>query len=185
MAGQNEALSHHNIFFADDYRQEFEDIFERGIPPRQPTVYVSITSKTTPEDAPPGCENWYVMVNAPAVGPEFDWAKRTEEYRLVVLDRLARFGFDPRGRIVAERIITPNDIETRTASWRGALYGELFNSPWVAFRRPTSRAGDIKALYLAGGTTHPGGGVPMVMLSGKLAAKAIVEDLQVAGKESS
>ncbi len=74
-------------------------------------------------------------------------------------------------------MITPNDIEARTASWRGALYGELFDSPWVAFRRPTSRAGDIKRLYLAGGTTHPGGGVPMVMLSGKLAAQAIVEDL--------
>jgi phytoene desaturase len=176
--GKHESLAHHNIFFADDYRQEFVDIFDRGIPPRQPTIYVSITSKTTPADAPPDCENWYVMVNAPPVGPEFDWNKQADAYSEVVLDQLAGFGFELRDKIMVERRITPVDIEKRTASWRGALYGELFDSPWVAFRRPTSRAGDINGLYLAGGTTHPGGGIPMVMLSGKLAANAILEDLE-------
>jgi phytoene desaturase len=177
--GEHDALTHHNIFFPDDYQQEFVDIFDRGVPPARPTIYVSITSKTTPDDAPRGHENWYVMVNAPAIGPEFDWTSQAWAYRDVVLDELADFGFELRDKIVIERMITPTDIETRTASWRGALYGELFDSPWVAFRRPTSRAGDIKNLYLAGGTTHPGGGVPMVMLSGKLAAKAILEDIQM------
>ncbi len=175
--GQHPALAHHNIFFPKDYRQEFVDIFERNVPPRRPTVYVSITSKTTAQDAPPGCENWYVMVNAPAIGPEFDWNKHARAYRQVVFDQLATFGVHLEDKIIVEHTITPADIEARTASWRGALYGELFDSPWVAFRRPTSRAGDIDRLYLAGGTTHPGGGVPMVMLSGKLAANAILEDL--------
>lgn len=176
--GQHEHLAHHNIFFPDDYRQEFVDIFDRGVPPKRPTVYVSITSKTTPQDAPAGCENWYILVNAPAVGPEFDWNKQARAYRQVVLDQLEGFGLQLRDKIVVEKMITPIDIEARTASWRGALYGRLFDSPWVAFRRSTSRAGDIKRLYLAGGTTHPGGGVPMVMLSGKLAANAILEDVQ-------
>lgn len=175
--GRHDDLAHHNIFFSEDYRQEFVDIFDRNVPPGEPTVYVSITSKTTPQDAPPGHENWYVMVNAPAVGPEFDWNKRAPAYREVVLRQLEKFGLNLRDQIVTERMITPVDIETRTASWRGALYGEMFDSPWVAFRRPTSRAGDIGRLYLAGGTTHPGGGVPMVMLSGKLAANAILEDV--------
>lgn len=177
--GIHEELAHHNIFFCRDYRQEFVDIFDRKIPPREPTIYAAITSKTTPGDAPPGHENWFILVNAPAVGPEYDWNKRAGEYREVVLAQLARFGYDLRDRIVTEQRLTPNDIEAKTASWRGALYGELFDSPWVAFRRPESRAGDVKGLYLCGGTTHPGGGVPMVMLSGKLAAQAIVEDLSV------
>ena len=178
--GVHEDLAHHNIFFCRDYRQEFVDIFDRKTPPSEPTIYASITCKSTPEDAPAGHENWYLLVNAPAVGPEYDWNKRAEEYRDVALGQLAQFGYDLRGRIVTEQRITPNDIEAKTASWRGALYGELFDSPWVAFRRPESRAGDVKGLYLCGGTTHPGGGVPMVMLSGKLAAKAIMEDLSAA-----
>ena len=94
----------------------------------------------------------------------------------VVLRRFAQFGLDVRDRIVTEQLITPADLEARTGGWRGAL--TVFDSPWVAFRRPTSRAGDIPALYLAGGTTHPGGGVPMVMLSGKLAAEAVTADLR-------
>ena len=178
--GVHAELAHHNIFFCRDYRQEFTDIFDRKQPPREPTIYASITCKSTPGDAPPDHENWYLLVNAPAVGPEYDWTKRAGEYRDVVLAQLARFGYDLRDRIVTEQYITPNDIEAKTASWRGALYGELFDSPWVAFRRPESRAGDVKGLYLCGGTTHPGGGVPMVMLSGKLAAKAIMEDLSAA-----
>ncbi len=178
--GVHEKLAHHNIFFCRDYRQEFVDIFDRRLPPREPTIYASITCKSTPEDAPAGHENWYLLVNAPAVGPEYDWNKQAGEYRDVVLGQLARFGYDLRDRIVTEQCITPNDIEAKTASWRGALYGELFDSPWVAFRRPESRAGDVKGLYLCGGTTHPGGGVPMVMLSGKLAAQAVLEDLPAA-----
>jgi len=96
------------------------------------------------------------------------------------LRRFAQFGLEVRDRIVTEQVITPADLEARTGGWRGALYGELFDSPWVAFRRPTSRAGDIRSLYLAGGTTHPGGGVPMVMLSGKLAAEAVIADTRSA-----
>lgn len=176
--GEHPQLSHHNIFFCRDYPAEFADIFERGVPPADPTLYLAITSKTDRGDAPAGHENWYVLVNAPPTGPQFDWATGAAAYRDLVLDRFARFGLDVRDRIVTERVITPVDLEARTAGWRGALYGELFDSPWVAFRRPTSRAGDVAGLYLAGGTTHPGGGVPMVMLSGKLAANAVIADVR-------
>ncbi len=177
VAREHPQLAHHNIFFSRDYEREFADIFERDVPPAEPTVYVSISSKTDPEDAPPGCENWYVLVNAPPLGVAFDWRTQARAYRDVVLEQLKRFGIDLAPHIVVERMVTPLDIEAGSRSWRGALYGELFDSPWVAFRRPGSRAGDIKGLYLAGGTVHPGGGVPMVMLSGKLAANAILADL--------
>jgi phytoene desaturase len=175
--GPHPRLAHHNIFFCRDYRQEFADIFGRGAPAAAPTIYLAITSKTDPADAPPGHENWYILVNAPALGPGFDWRTRRAAYRDLVLAQLARFGIDVSAQIAVERVLTPLDLEARTGSWRGALYGELFDSPWVAFRRPTSRAGDIRGLYLAGGTVHPGGGVPMVALSGRLAAQAILADL--------
>lgn len=166
-------LAHHNIFFAQDYRREFEDIFTRGIPPTDPTIYVAISSKTDPDHAPPGCENWFILVNAPALGPAYDWSTQAQAYRDHVLATLARKGLDVRSSIDSERILTPHDIATRTGAHRGALYGISSNNPLNAFRRPHNRAVDIAGLYFAGGTTHPGGGVPMVTLSGMLVADLI------------
>lgn len=169
-------LAQHNIFFSTDYAREFEQIFGKGVPPNEPTIYVAITSKATPEDAPPGCENWFVLVNAPALGPAWDWDSQSASYRQLVLDQLAARGFDVRKRIEVEKIITPVDLERLTGARRGALYGASSNSRWAAFRRPHNRAPDVKGLYFAGGTTHPGGGVPMVTLSGKVASQLLFED---------
>jgi phytoene desaturase len=176
MRGTHPELAHHNIFFSSDYPREFEDIFQRGVPPEQPTIYVAITSKTTLQDAPPGCENWFVLVNAPALGPGWDWHKECAAYRTRVLAQLANRGFDVRGRIEYEKILTPMDLERTTGARRGALYGASSNSHWAAFRRSHNRAPDVRGLYFAGGTTHPGGGVPMVMLSGKVASQLVLED---------
>jgi phytoene dehydrogenase-like protein len=162
-------LAHHNIFFSADYRREFEEIFGEGVPPSQPTIYVAITSKTTPQDAPSGCENWFVLVNAPALGPAWNWEDQATGYRDRVLEGLAARGFDIRNHIEFEKILTPVDLERLTGARLGALYGASSNNRWAAFRRPHNRAADVKGLYFAGGTTHPGGGVPMVTLSGKVA----------------
>ena len=74
--------------------------------------------------------------------------------------------------------LTPLDIERRTGAWRGALYGHSFNNPLASFHRPNSRCPDVRALYFAGGTTHPAGGVPMVTLSGRTAARLLLRDLR-------
>jgi phytoene desaturase len=169
-------LAHHNIFFSADYGQEFEEIFVEGVPPSQPTIYVAITSKETPEDAPTGCENWFVLVNAPALGPAWNWETQATSYRDRVLESLAECGFDVRDHIEFEKILTPVDLERLTGARRGALYGASSNNRWAAFRRPHNRAADVKGLYFAGGTTHPGGGVPMVALSGKVASDLLLED---------
>jgi phytoene desaturase len=174
--GQSETLAHHNIFFSQNYRQEFSDIFQNGQPPTDPTIYVAITSKSTPTAAPPGCENWFVLVNAPALGA-YDWQKNAAAYRERVLAQLAVFGHDLRGRIQVERCLTPLDLQAQTGAWRGALYGASANSRWAAFRRPHNRCPQLAGLYFAGGTTHPGGGVPMVTLSGKVAAQMLLADL--------
>lgn len=174
--GQHPALAHHNIFFAPDYRREFDDIFRRGIPPRDPTIYVAITSKSDPDHAPPGCENWFVLVNAPPLGSGFDWQREEAAYRRHVLDTLAGFGYVLHDRIRHLTVLTPVDLAQRTGAWRGALYGLSSNQMWNAFRRPHNRAPQVRGLYFVGGTTHPGGGVPMVTLSGKVAAEMVLAD---------
>ena len=121
--GQHPELAQHNIFFARDYRREFDDLFSRGIPPQEATIYVTATSKVDPQHAPPGCENWFVMVNAPPLGPNFDWATQGQAYRDALLARLAEHGYDVRERIRSERWRTPEDLRAQTGAWRGALYG--------------------------------------------------------------
>lgn len=180
IAGEHEQLAHHNIFFGPDYQREFADIFTRAIPPRDPTVYVSITSKTDPTHAPPGCENWFVLVNAPALnkqGSGFDWNKQEASYREHLFDTLAGFGLEIRHRIRHLTVHTPVDLAKRSGAWRGALYGISSNQAMNAFRRPHNRCPHVRGLYFAGGTAHPGGGVPMVTLSGKVAADLLLTDL--------
>ena len=173
---QHPDLAHHNIFFSDDYPAEFEAIFKRQEPADNPTVYVAITSKTDAEHAPEGAENWFVLVNAPALSDNVDWEQKKSAYRDRVLQILAERGFDVREHIVSERILTPVHLQTMSGAWRGALYGPSANKKFTAFLRPHNRSKEIKRLYFAGGTTHPGGGVPMVMLSGMVAAEMILED---------
>lgn len=169
-----EELAHHNIFFSSDYRKEFEDIFSRGVPPEEPTVYVSVSSKADPSMAPPGASNFFVMVNVPPVGQGCVWSEKARPYRQVVLERLKRFGLaDLEQHIRFERMLTPVDFEAQYGAYRGALYGFASNSPWSAFRRPANRDPRIRGLYFAGGSTHPGGGIPLVLLSGKLTAEAV------------
>lgn len=177
--GEHNQLAHHNIFFTEDYRQEFSDLFRGGAPPSDPTIYVAITAKSDPQHAPPGCENWFVLVNAPSANMTFDWAGESERYRDLVLDTLAqRFGLDVRPLIRHELRLTPLDLARLTGAWRGALYGISSNQALNAFRRPNNRCRDATGLYFSGGTTHPGGGVPMVTLSGKVAATMLLEDIK-------
>jgi phytoene desaturase len=172
--GIHPELAHHNIFFSSDYRREFDEIFHQGVPPSEPTIYVVITARSDPNHAPDGCENWFVLVNAPALGPQYDWGTQTVAYRDLVLARLADFGFDVRDAIRVEHILTPSNIARLTGAYRGALYGTTNNGLLAALRRPHNRCPDVHGLYFAGCTTHPGGGVPMVALSGKTAAQMLM-----------
>ncbi len=177
VGGQHPELAHHNIFFSQDYRAEFNTIFKQQTLAPDPTIYVAITSKADPEHAPDGSENWFVLINAPPLSDKVNWERECAPYRERVLDKLAGFGFDIRHKIRTEQILTPVDLEAMSGAWRGALYGPSSNSRWTAFRRPHNRSKQVKGLYFAGGTTHPGGGVPMVTLSGKVAAELVLSDM--------
>ncbi len=163
-------LQVHNIFFSGDYRDEFDALFRRLDLPEEPTVYVNITSKITPEDAPADGENWFVLLNAPHHAGQ-DWPALAARARRAVLQRISRaLGEAIEPWIREETTIAPPDIERDTGSTHGSLYGIASHSPVSAFLRHPNRSRRIRGLYLAGGSAHPGGGMPLALLSGILAA---------------
>jgi len=177
VAGETQGLEHHNIFFSHDYKKEFVEIFEELRPATGPTIYVCISSKTDASQAPTGHENWFVLVNAPPTGGT-NWVKEAEPYATRILELLAQRGYDIRQRIVTQHLMTPSDLETRYKTFRGGIYGTSSNGVSAAFLRPKNRSSRVQGLYLASGSAHPGGGLPLVMLSGKLAAEAALEDFK-------
>ncbi len=169
-------LAVNNIFFSDDYRAEFASIFDQRRCPDDPTIYVNITSRVTREDAPKNGENWFILVNAPYVDGQ-DWEAERARIRDIVVTRISgALGRDVAALIEEEGSMTPADIERKTMSYRGALYGISSNALLSAFARHPNRSPDYAGLYFCGGSVHPGGGMPLVMLSGKIAADLIRYD---------
>jgi phytoene desaturase len=170
-------LQVHNIFFSSDYKREFNDIFRYSRCPQEPTVYVNITSKYVERDAPKGCENWFVMINAPCVAGQ-DWKVETGRIRKHILNRLTEaLDLNIAERIIFESVWTPVDIEEETGSSMGSLYGMASNSITGAFLRQQNKSFIYRGLYFCGGTSHPGGGMPLALLSGKFAADFIRKDM--------
>lgn len=170
-------LAHHNIFFSGNYEAEFEAIFDQLRPASDPTIYVCATSRTDQTQAPVGHENLFVLVNAPATSEQTDWSKERGRYRDLVISKLESYGLDGlREAVDYEQIITPEDFRRTYHTYRGSIYGVSSNSLMSAFLRPPNKAQDIGGLYFAGGATHPGGGIPLVLLSGKMAADLALRD---------
>jgi len=173
-------LAHHNIFFSDNYPAEFEDLFERKIPQRNPTIYICATSRTDPSQAPADHENLFVLINAPYLTASSNWQRDAVPYREHILDLLATYTqidlSDLREHIVSSAILTPEDFWQRYGSNAGSIYGLSSNSRLAPFVRPGNRSTQVRNLYFVGGSTHPGGGVPLVLLSGKIVSALIVED---------
>ncbi|GHB78278.1 phytoene desaturase [Persicitalea jodogahamensis] len=166
-------LGLHNIFFSRDYPTEFRYIFQEKTIHHDPTVYVNITSKYEPGDAPAGCENWFVMVNAPANDGQ-DWDALIAETRKNILTKLSRqLGEDIENLIEAEDTLDPRLIESRTSSSQGALYGNSSNNRFAAFLRHANFSRQFDNLYFVGGSVHPGGGVPLCLLSAKIAVDMV------------
>lgn len=172
--GETEGIAHHNVAFSADYGTEFDELFRSKVPAADPTVYVCAASVTDPSTAPAGHESWFVLVNAPEGGGKM------ADYGDHLLDVLARRGWDLAGRIAHREEITPADIEFRFRTPGGAIYGTSSNGRMAAFLRPGNR-GPLDRLYLCGGSSHPGGGLPLVAMSGAIAAGLCASDLRAAG----
>lgn len=168
-----DSLKHHNILFSVDYKKEFEQIFEDLELPDDPTIYISITNKSDKSHAPIGAENWFILLNMPYNSNKIDWNKKKDKVREIVLSKLKRFGYDIADNIVFEKIYTPDDLENMYLTNRGSIYGLSSNDKFSAFLRQSNRNKKVKNLYHCGGSVHPGGGIPLVLLSGKITSELV------------
>ncbi|MCC5914470.1 MAG: phytoene desaturase [Balneolaceae bacterium] len=159
-------LCHHNIFFSDDYEREFDDIFKRKVMPEDPTIYLANTSYTDPDHAPEGSSNLYILVNAPYMADHQDWDEIARSYSAFLIRELESRGLDGLSE-AAEfvEVITPEHFYQKYGSNRGSIYGTSSNNRFAAFLRPRNALREVDNLYLTGGSTHPGGGIPLVIQS--------------------
>lgn len=170
---QFEQLDLHNIFFSRDYRQEFDHIFHKKDVFADPTVYINITSKYKKDDAPEGCENWFTMINVPNNSGQ-DWDTLIDRSRDYIFGKLSRMlDTDVAPLILTEDILDPRLIEQRTSSSMGALYGNSSNNKYAAFLRHANFSRKYKNLFFCGGSVHPGGGIPLSLLSAKIAIEQV------------
>ena len=169
-------LEVHNIFFARDYPGEFDSLFRKHTIHPDPTIYLYISSKVFPGDAPAGCENWFVMVNAPESRGQ-DWEELIRSTRLRITEKIEQIlGISLADRILFEECLDPGAIEKRTGSWHGSLYGPSSNSRLSAFKRHPNFSGSVKGLYFTGGSVHPGGGIPLCLASARIVATLVEKD---------
>jgi diapolycopene oxygenase len=169
-------LSLHNIFFSSNYEEEFNAIFNTLELYDDPTVYIHISSKENPEDAPEGMENWFVMINVPCnTGQDWDFYIQSAREKIIrKISRILKVDIQP--LITGESFLEPRTIETRTSSYRGSLYGASSNHWLSAFIRHPNFHSRVKGLYFCGGSVHPGGGIPLSILSGKIVSDLVKND---------
>ncbi len=177
MKGNFPELDVHNIFFSGDYQEEFRHIFQLKELYSDPTVYIYISSKYNNTDAPEGCENWFVMMNAPA-DIDQNWENMIALSRKNILEKLERMLKQKLSDcIVAEEILSPPEIFKQTGSVNGSLYGSSSNSRYASFNRHANFRSDVYGLYFVGGSVHPGGGIPLCLSSAKIVDGLVNEQL--------
>ncbi len=161
-------LDVHNILFSSDYKEEFHNLFQKKTIDTDPTVYIFVSSKIVKSDAPKGCENWFVMVNAPSNTHEnWDQLIRTTKQNIIKkINKSLKTNIED--YIEQEKIASPITIEQDTLSKGGALYGNSSNSMFSAFLRHPNFLKSVKNLYFVGGSVHPGGGIPLCLASAKI-----------------
>jgi len=173
-------LAHHDFVFSRDPEEEFDFIYRRGEPAPDPTCYLAAPSATDASVAPEGGEALYVLVHTPYLRPHHDWSQMFPAYRRTIIDKLKRTAslHDLEERIVVERHLTPQDIHDRYKVLNGAIYGLASHGRFMGAFKPGNRSRQVRGLYLAGGAAHPGPGMPMVMMSGWIAADALDADIK-------
>ena len=170
--GEYPQLKMHNVIFSEDYKKEFTEIFDDGKVPNDPTIYIYISSKYNPTDAVEYGENWFVMINMPP-GKEKSELD-IESVKQKIIEKVKKtLNIDLNKKIIFEKILTPQMIEEKTSSVFGSLYGISSNNRFAAFLRQDNRSKEYNGLYFCGGSAHPGGGIPLVILSGKIVSDLI------------
>lgn len=175
-----EELIHHNIFFSEDYKKEFKKIFADKVMPDDPTIYIANTSFSDKNHAPEDSSNLFVLVNAPYLSENYDWKTHSESYADFIISELEKRGLtELKKHIEVREIINPKDFYDKYLSNKGSIYGTSSNTKLSAFARPRNKSKEIDGLYFVGGSTHPGGGIPLVVQSAINAVKLIRRELKI------
>lgn len=168
-------LGLHNILFSSNYEEEFDTIFSKKAIYNDPTIYINITSKHSPDDAPEGCENWFTFINVPNNSGQ-DWDAYIQQARAAIIQKVNRvLKTDIEPLIESEMVFDPRVIEKRTSSAFGAIYGNSSNNKYAAFQRHPNFSKEIKGLYFCGGSVHPGPSIPLCLLSAKITTDLVKE----------
>ncbi|MFZ1687063.1 MAG: 1-hydroxycarotenoid 3,4-desaturase CrtD [Flavobacteriales bacterium] len=171
------SLHLHNMFMSADGRAEYDHIFNKGTIHPDPSIYLHISSKVNANDAPPGCENWFAMVAVPHNTGQ-DWDDLVRRTRTTMIGKLSRMlGVDVEASITCEHAIDPRTIEQLTSCAFGAIFGNSSNSVFASFLRHPNFSRRIKDLYFCGGSVHPGPGIPLCLLSAKITAGLVAEEV--------
>jgi phytoene desaturase len=183
--GRFNHLAHHTIYMARDYARNLEEIERRHVLSEDPSFYVQNACITDPGLAPEGRSTLYVLVPVTHQHPDVDWAAERDRFRGVVLRQLEKVGIEGVGRrILYERIVTPADWEAM-GIYRGATFSLAHNLRQMLHLRPRNRFEDLERVYLVGGGTHPGSGLPVIFESAKISTRLLLEDLGVSPQDSS
>lgn len=171
--GTYDKLDLHNIFFSSNYKDEFDSIFEKKQVFDDPTVYINISCKDVSSDAPKGSENWFVMINSP-YNINQNWDRQIQISRKKIINKLEKIlGIEIGKNIIKEKVYSPIDLESKTNSFNGSLYGSSSNNIMSSFMRHPNFTKRIKNLFFCGGSVHPGGGIPLAILSSKIVSDLI------------
>lgn len=176
--GPCDQLEHHNIYITENYRQNLEDIEQRHVLTDDPSFYVENPSRIDDTMAPPGHSALYMLVPVSHQHPNLDWTRERDRYRQVALRQLAKLGLpDIEKRIRFERVLTPVDWEQNVGVYRGATFNLAHNLGQMLHLRPRNRFEEFERMYLVGGGTHPGSGLPVIFESARISARLVLQDL--------
>ncbi|MCL4176151.1 MAG: phytoene desaturase [Verrucomicrobia bacterium] len=180
--GRYDQLAHHNIYVAKDYRRNLDEIENQHVLTEDPSFYVENPSRTDDTMAPPGHSALYVLLPVSHQHPNIDWGRERDRYRAVAMRQLAKLGLtDLERRIRFERIVTPAEWENKVGIYRGATFNLAHNLGQMLHLRPRNRFEEFDRMYLVGGGTHPGSGLPVIFESARITSRLLLGDLGHAG----
>ncbi len=169
---------HHTICLADDFAGNIDQIQDSKVLPKSPSFYVQNASINDSTLAPEGHSTLYILVPVPHQTPNVDWAKEKAAFRETTLDRLSLIGIpDIRSRIRYEKVVTPDDWANDMNIYKGATFNLSHTLGQMLYFRPHNRFEDLEGVYLVGGGTHPGSGLPVIFESARISSKLLAQDL--------
>jgi phytoene desaturase len=173
-------LPHHSIHISDDYARNLDEIENKHVLSEDPSFYVQNACVTDPTLAPRGKSALYVLAPVTHQHKNVDWSRERERFRAKMLRQIEKAGFtDVEKRIQFERIVTPDDWDSKYEIHQGATFNLAHSLDQMLHLRPHNRFEDVDGVYLVGGGTHPGSGLPVIFESARISSRLLLADLGI------